>query len=578
MPKTSDNGERVEMRKPTASFKRLLFPIIALLLLMATVTACRRDESMRTALARAEALMESDPHAAHAVLDSLENVLRRPSTLSRQPSSPRLSKSDAALYALLRTQADHKCHIRLTSDSLPLVATHYYGTKHKTQRAALSQYYLGCAYKDMGRDLEAIDALLRATTLFPDTTCKYYAYNLLELGCLYMNHQMNDEAMSAFESYRHSIACETDSANIGYADYYVGLASLHKGDDARADSAFQLALCNTQLPNRPHGDILFQLAKLYYYHLNKPEEALAYINRYTEVNREGGASLLLKGDILSKKNEPLLAYKSYRQALTKSINVSTRCWAYKGLADIAPYLNKSDSILYFVHQYTALLDTVYSQSKQKEIAEVKDMHIVEIHDQQLKTRHLRFVLWMGIGAVVLVFGIVITFLLIDRKRKSERLKYEAQLNQIRQNRLNLAIRPEEDTQSVRTTAFDFKSQEMRKELYCNSYKSSEWPHYFQLHSSEIEKGDYMHSADKERFDDYLNAQMVDILLDLVKENPKLKSLDAEHCAMTLLGFRMKQIAYVSNSSYEACCMRRTRMKSRMTPEWYQFLFEKTLKD
>jgi hypothetical protein len=40
----------------------------------------------------------------------------------------------------------------------------------------------------MGRDLEAIDALLRATTLFPDTTNKYYANTLFELGLLYLNH------------------------------------------------------------------------------------------------------------------------------------------------------------------------------------------------------------------------------------------------------------------------------------------------------------------------------------------------------------------------------------------------------
>ena len=50
--------------------------------------------------------------------------------------------------------------------ALPLIATRYYGTRHKTQRAALAQHYLGCAYKDMGRDIEAIDAMLRATTLF----------------------------------------------------------------------------------------------------------------------------------------------------------------------------------------------------------------------------------------------------------------------------------------------------------------------------------------------------------------------------------------------------------------------------
>ena len=92
--------------------------------------------------------METDSRAAALVLDSID--------------SSTLRGEEAALYALLKTQADYKGYKRLTSDSLPLIATHYYGTRRKTERAALSQYYLGCAYGDMHRDLDAIDAAFAA--------------------------------------------------------------------------------------------------------------------------------------------------------------------------------------------------------------------------------------------------------------------------------------------------------------------------------------------------------------------------------------------------------------------------------
>ena len=124
----------------------LLFPVAAILLLL-SVCSCR-DAGVRDALQRAEALMESDPHTARAILDSIASPnlnrlftpLNPPVIGGQKPLKGRASdssglpsfrrgKGEAALYALLRTQADYKCRVRLTSDSLILLATDYYGTK-----------------------------------------------------------------------------------------------------------------------------------------------------------------------------------------------------------------------------------------------------------------------------------------------------------------------------------------------------------------------------------------------------------------------------------------------------------------
>ena len=64
-----------------------LFTVIALLI--CTMGACARPESRR--LQRAEAVMESAPDSALAILDSIDTA-----TLTRA--------SDRALYALLLTQ------------------------------------------------------------------------------------------------------------------------------------------------------------------------------------------------------------------------------------------------------------------------------------------------------------------------------------------------------------------------------------------------------------------------------------------------------------------------------------------
>ena len=88
------------------------------------LSSCRHAD-VHDALLRAEALMESDPRAARAVLDSIDPPPTPPVREGRLSPLWGSGKGVPALYALLRTQADYKCYVRLTSDSLPLIATSY---------------------------------------------------------------------------------------------------------------------------------------------------------------------------------------------------------------------------------------------------------------------------------------------------------------------------------------------------------------------------------------------------------------------------------------------------------------------
>ena len=344
---------------------RRYLPLLVLLLLLAVSISSCRDAGVRDALQRAEALMETDPHAARAVLDSIEPHLNPPlkGRTSNHPSFRR-GRGEAALYALLRTQADYKCNVRLTSDSLIRVATNYYGTRRKTQSSALAQYYLGCAYGDMHRDLDAIDALLRATTLFPDTTNKYFANCLFELGLLYSNHHMQDSAWIAFKRYRQTDVCQSDSENIGYADYYMGSVAMYIEKDNLADSLFRCVERNTTCSDNIRFNTYFQFAKLNYYHRHDAEEALTYLDRIGNYYGEGnGAILTLKADILSEQQQPEKAFELYKKAIRNSSDIYTQCSSYEGLAGLAPLINKGDSTRYFIEQYKALLDTIVTRSQ-----------------------------------------------------------------------------------------------------------------------------------------------------------------------------------------------------------------------
>lgn len=103
----------------------LVLPLLAVLLL----TSCARHSAVWPQLLEAEKLLDADLPAAAALIDSVD-------------ASP-LRGEDAALYAILKTQADYKRYIPLASDSLPRVATDYYGTpRRKNYRAAMAWYTL----------------------------------------------------------------------------------------------------------------------------------------------------------------------------------------------------------------------------------------------------------------------------------------------------------------------------------------------------------------------------------------------------------------------------------------------------
>ena len=527
-------------------------PLLALLLLMlaGSITSCR-DAGVRDALQRAEALMESDPHAARAVLDSL----------NLQSSIFNLQSKDAALYALLRTQADYKCRVRLTSDSLPLIATNYYGTRRKTQRAALAQYYLGCTYKDMHRDPDAIDALLRATTLFPDTSNKYFAYSLFELGKEYLKNHMNDNAIAAFNRYRFSDICNSDSLNISYADYYLGESAMYIGDDLLADSLYKCVIQNTKTPESVRCDSYYELAKLYYYHWHDSKKAASFLDKYLDFfdNEKGrGASLLLKAEILFEQKDLYSALNFYKKALENSNDLYTKCMANKGLANVMSLLNKSDSTQYCINQYTLLLDSIYSINRQEEIAEIQDKHIVEIHDQQLKARHTRFMLWMGIVLVAVVAGAVVFLLQADRRRKKHNLQLQEELRQA-----NVALlQAQNDEQPA-----DMDALYRNKLAACqNLFRSTPSARLL------LTAPEKLTSEQRQALMDDLTRSFVDIMVDIRNASNGINNQEMMYCILASLQCSTTQMAVLLNTTDGTLRKRKLRLKEKMPENLFSLFF------
>jgi len=574
-------------------FRGTAIPV--LLVVAAMMTSCQREKAVRSALARAEAVMEENPGAAREILDSL--AYPQPLPRGKGVWSPRLQEgmgeASFALYSLLRTQAEHKCHVRAKSDSLPLIATRYYGTKRKNQRAALAQHYLGCAYRDMHRDLDAIEAQLCATRLFPDTTNKYFANSLFQLGYLYANQNMYDSALVAYNRYRHTETCQRDSVNIGIADYNMGLAALNNGDERLADSLFLCVEQNSKNSKYIRYDTYFHLAKLHFHLKNDTDSASYYLEEYISYFGETGAALLLKADINAERNKPFLAYECYNKGLAATNDIYAQCTAYEGLISIAPLVNKSDSIKYFLAQYNALLDSIYDHNQHIEIATIKNNHIIEIHDQQMKARHIRFLLLGGLFLLLVSSVFIISLLLIDWKRKNEKLKYDEALSAIRQKQVDQLAQTEEtppdvegyeeepepepasatepEKEVVAESPF-IALQRERIALYRDQYAHSPWPQYFKEHEADITLEKKMNVNQSKEFMLYLDNLFSDMFVVMYGSNLSLNKNDLEYCAMVMLGLSTSQMSYCTQATIHSYHCRHGKMKAMLSDDWYQIVY------
>ncbi len=564
------------------------FAILLLAALSVSMTACT-PHGERERLQRAEEVIETDAAAAAATLDSI-----RPSSLH----------GDArARYALLRTQSDYKNFVPLTSDSLIRIATRRYGTRRRTLPAALAQYYLGCCYKDMGRDLDAIDALLRATTLFPDTTNKYYAFSQLELGRLYVTHELPEEAIQVFEPFHQMASERADSGSIAYADYYMGKAYLYAHKETLADSLFLSVAANSHADPFQQADSYFQLAKNALFVRRDALLAERYINRYFALYGpavDNGAAWAIRGSISQSKGDYDLSCQFFQKALRCKPELYTSSWAYRCLGEMASMTGHADSTSYFVIRHDELLDSVYSQSLQVEINEVLNAHTIELHDRDLAERHTKLIFLFAIVIMLLVAISIISILLVKKRHQAIALNFKRQLDELRCEQIAHTVQQDDlsideaepapldatdltaSDESVGLPSTDFAPTVSPRlaylsrsiELIRTHFNDSDWGHHLARCRADNLLGGKMAAAQSEELMKYITDLFSELFILLLADCPTLSRLDLEYCSMVMLRFKTDLMAYCTQATVHSYHCRHGKIRDKLTDDWYLLIFEK----
>ncbi len=186
--------------------RKLLY--ILLFLTLSVVISCRRSVDKRLVLA--DSLMWTAPDSSLAIL----NAINRDSLQGDE---------NQAYYALLLTQAQFRCNIPLTSDTLISKAVDYYSDNHDRELYTRALLYKGGAYEDMGDPVEAIKWYKKAEDNADSTDYRNLAQINMRLGALYYdNYASNNLDLNKFQMASHYYEILGDKKMLMTSLHYCG--------------------------------------------------------------------------------------------------------------------------------------------------------------------------------------------------------------------------------------------------------------------------------------------------------------------------------------------------------------------
>ena len=537
--------------------------LLYLLLLAALCMGCGGRAAMRQ-LERLEAQIDSAPELVRESLDSIPAATLRGEV--------------RALYAILRTQADYKCYEPLTSDSLIRYATHYYSRNRKNYRAAMAWYSLGCVYSDLKNDAAAVEAYLQAQSLFPDTTVRYYRLCYQNLGYHYINKNMPDEALAAYQSY-HRLSGEDDRV---YADIKLAQAYIlkHMAEPAN-EILMHLLQYREKIDTLSLRNILFELGKIEHTFNKNYDKADGYFNELITLYDEEETDALhwFKGNIAEHREDTSRALQYYQMAMKSNSNVyllynSARNLLYLSIDSIA-----QPELYGYVKLFEQASDSISRIERRTEIDDIRTAHAMELHQRELSERHRRFMYCAALIVVCLLAAIIIGALLIEQRRKRHylRLQQELQRNQAEIYKMYESIEAKRDNGSL--------AREQILVLYRNNlsksvalFKKERWANCLQ-HLSEQRSKDIPSFTIKERelLAEALERSFINVITNLrdeaAKQKSRLSTEDIHLCLFLSLGYSIGVIREcLAASSDDVVRKRRVRLAGKLPEDFLRLFF------
>ena len=395
------------------------------ILLWIICTACNSGKPSAE-FDRLEQLM---PHHPDSVLQALESM-----------DTLHLSEREQAYYYLLQTEAEDKCYVEHTTDSLISWAGDYFRRKDDRVHYAKALYLQGRIYEDWQRVDRADSCWFRA--LDAGKECSDFSTMFLltsSVGLVYAHQRMLDEAFDFCQQSLYYAELSEDSSSISYAHIYIarvyGLQEKWTEALAEYEAALNIALESHQT-DAQHTAIqeLMGICTRQQLYL-KADSLLSLLQNDSSFIQDGSFHLVV-GNYYRHKEDTAKAIPHLKEASRKG-NLYTIASASLCLSYLYKDCRCPDLAMYYDSLYHASADSIDLQKQSVRIKNVETDFQQTQMTRRMNSRTLLFI--VVVISILFISGITVY---LNRKR----------------NRME--IRSSKDTQEQLRKALDEKVRQI----------------------------------------------------------------------------------------------------------------------
>lgn len=395
-----------------------IYNIVVALIAFITIVGCERHTHAWEQLDRAERLLNTNPDSAYTLMSKLD------------VSS--WSHGERMRYELMKTDAQNKADILLTSDSIMKEVVEYfdnYGTNNERVRA---YYLLGSVYRDMDSIQSALNAFNKATEI-ADTTGVDCDWGLLSSvhaqasGC-FRKLSLFDYAIS--ENEKDLYYCLKAGNHFNYANSTEQLGNIYFYEDSlekakklywkayhlfkkfsRRDAAITLGPIIGTLVRQ---EKFIECGPLFYEY----ENYSGFYDKNGNITKGREAMYCDKGLYLISKGEYSSAENYLRRALVNS--ASDSLYAFLGLARLFKETGRVDSAYKYSICSQNLLKKIYTiqaKNHQKGLKAIYDYSQNKQKEDYERVMRFRTGIIVFVAVIVLVMVLYVIYILHRRNRR-----------------------------------------------------------------------------------------------------------------------------------------------------------------
>lgn len=385
---------------------RKILYILFVFITLSVVMSCSRSVDKRLVLA--DTLMWINPDSSLAILNAINRYSLQ-------------GDENLAYHALLLTQAQFRCNIPLTSETLISKAVDYYSDNHNREHYTRALLYKGGAYEDMGNPVEAIKWYKQAENNADSTDYRNLAQINFRMGKLYyINYASNNLDLEKFKKALKYYKILKDERMIMISLSHIG--NIYRASNVTEaikylNEAKKIALEINDTAS--YYNQLNELSMAYYFDSLYIEAKDAAIDCINNVDETTNAMLFNAANAYSELNMPDSALFYLKQTSIDNTNQYDRMMYAFALSKIYKAQNQESDYLKYDKLGNSISDSITLQSGRNQIFAVEDKMDSSFKiSKQERISYMRIILFsVSIVVFLITFAYISNVWFLRRKFK-----------------------------------------------------------------------------------------------------------------------------------------------------------------